>query len=101
MSATQALDLIVNFLGFGALVWLSAATVVRWISRGRLEAYSVDSLLPKGFATWMRSVLALTFVITPAPSETDSGAERFVWGITPVGWLCFGCVAVWLAVKAV
>ena len=99
MSVTQDADLIINVLGFAALLWLSAATVIRWIQEGRVESYSVDALLPKRLPSWVRWLLAPTFVITPAPS---SGPERRnASGVTPWGWLCLGCVAVWLLIKVV
>ena len=97
MSAIQEIDLVINIVGFAALVWLSAAAVLRWIQTGRIESYSVDALLPKGLPSWTRWLLAPTFVVTPAPS---SGPERqSAWGITLWGWICLCCFAVWLLVK--
>jgi hypothetical protein len=100
VSVTQNVDLVINVLGFGALVWLSAAAVRRWIQTGRIEAYTVGALLPKGLPSWVRWLLAPTFVITPAPSPTGSD-PRNSWTITPWGWLYVSGVVVWLLVKAV
>lgn len=98
MSIQQDVDLVVNVLGFVAVLWLSLAACIRWIQRGRIESYSVDALLPKALPSWARWLLVPTFVIFPSPSSTSG---RTVFGITAFGWACLSCVAVWLIVKAV
>jgi hypothetical protein len=99
MSVTQDVDLLLNAFGFAALVWLSAATVIRWMHTGRIESYSVDALLPKELQPWVRWLLAPTFVMTPAPSSSGSKPHNS-WSITPWGWLYLSGLAVWFLVKA-
>lgn len=99
MSIVPELDLVINVAGFSAILWLTAASIIRWFRRGRIESYSVDALLPKGLPSWVRWLLAPTFVVTPSPPSTPE--LRSVWGITPLGWICFGSLAVWLLVKVV
>jgi hypothetical protein len=97
MSATQDVDLVLNALGFGGLLWLSGATVIRWIHTGRIESYSVEALLPKGVQPWVSWLLAPTFLTTPTPAP--SGPEREnSWSITPWGWLYVMGTALWLLV---
>jgi hypothetical protein len=100
MSGTQDVDLLINVVGLGALLWLSAAAVVRWIHKGRIESYPVEALLPKGLPSWVRWLLAPTLVITPAPASSGSDPRRS-WTITPWGWVYISGIAVWLLVKVV
>ena len=99
MSVIQEVDLVINVLGLAALLWLSAAAVIRWIRTGRIESYTVDALLPKGLPSWTRWLLAPTFVVTPTPSSQPERPSA--WGITRWGWICFGCFAVWLLVTVI
>ena len=88
MSVTQSADLVINWLGFGLLFWLSAAAIVRWIRRGRIESYSWTELMPKWLPRW-------------ALGAAEPGRRSTTGGITVWGWLLLGCIAVWLLNKAV
>lgn len=100
MSVAQAADLVINLLGFGTLLWLSAVLAIRWIRAGRVESYSVDGLT-REMPSWTRWLLAPTFVVTPAPPSMNPGSKpRTAWGITRCGWLCLGCLAVWALAQA-
>jgi len=98
MPIQREIDLVINVLGFIAVLWLSIAACIRWIQRGRIEAYSVEALLPKALPSWVRWLLAASCVIFPRPS---SSSPQTAFGITPFGWVCLTCLTAWLIVKAV
>jgi hypothetical protein len=63
----------------------------------------MDDLLPKWLPSWTRwPLFVLTVVITPGSSASEvkvDGPGRY--GITPIGWLFFGCLAAWLLSKTI